>query len=64
MPDRFHIITGGPGSGKSTLSDALENHGYARTLEAGPVFFDRGIPDVLGLSNSLALRSRSESPLF
>ena len=91
MPDRFHIITGGPGSGKSTLIDALENRGYARTLEAGraiiqdqlsiggralpwidpaffaelmlswelrsyrmaesepgPVFFDRGIPDVLG----------------
>lgn len=91
MPDRFHIITGGPGSGKSTLIDALENRGYARTLEAGraiiqdqlsiggralpwidpaffaelmlswelrsyrtaesepgPVFFDRGVPDVVG----------------
>src|SRR5690348_10895682 len=91
MPDRFFIITGGPGSGKSTLIDALENRGHARTLEAGraiiqdqlsiggralpwidpaffaelmlswelrsyrmaesergPVFFDRGIPDVVG----------------
>ncbi len=91
MPDRFHIITGGPGSGKSTLIDALAKRGYARTLEAGraiiqdqqaiggralpwidpaffaelmlswelrsyrmaesetgPVFFDRGIPDVVG----------------
>jgi predicted ATPase len=91
MSDHFFIITGGPGSGKSTLIDALEKRGYARTLEAGraiiqdqlsiggralpwidpaffaelmlswelrsyrtaedetgPVFFDRGIPDVVG----------------
>jgi len=88
---RFIIITGGPGSGKSTLIDALENKGFARTVEAGraiiqhqmkidgqalpwadralfaelmlswemrsydlahqsegPVFFDRGIADVIG----------------
>ena len=88
---RFHVISGGPGSGKSTLIDALEQHGYARTVEAGraiiqdqvaiggtalpwgdralfaelmlswemrsyrlaqdqtgPVFFDRGVPDVSG----------------
>ena len=91
MTDRFHIITGGPGSGKSTLIDALGKRGYARTIEAGraiiqdqlaiggralpwsdpglfaefmlcwemlsyhmaqkesgPVFFDRGVPDVVG----------------
>lgn len=88
---RFFIITGGPGSGKSTLIDALEARGFARTIEAGRaiireqmanggnalpwsdphafaermfawelrsyaraaerddvVFFDRGIPDVIG----------------
>lgn len=33
--DSLHIITGGPGSGKSTLIDALERRGYARSLEAG-----------------------------
>lgn len=91
MPERFHIITGGPGSGKSTLIDALASNGYALMPEAGraiiqdqvsiggsalpwsdreafadlmlswemrsyreaatrpgPVFFDRGIPDVVG----------------
>jgi len=91
MSDRFFIITGGPGSGKSTLIDALEKSGCSRTVEAGRgviqdqmaigghalpwqdrllfahlmlswemrshhiaqfvkgrVFFDRGVPDVLG----------------
>jgi len=89
--DRFFVITGGPGSGKSALIDALQSAGYARSveagrgiiqdqvaiggsalpwidpalfsemmlcwemrsyrlaeLEAGPIFFDRGVPDVLG----------------
>lgn len=87
----FFIITGGPGSGKSSLIDALHQRGYARSIEAGRgiiqdqtaisgralpwhdrilfaelmlcwemrsyqiaqqssgiVFFDRGVPDVLG----------------
>jgi predicted ATPase len=89
--DRFHIITGGPGSGKTTLIEALRARGFACSVEAGrgiiqdqvaiagralpwhdpllfaelmlswemrsyriaeltdgPVFFDRGVPDVLG----------------
>lgn len=88
---RFYIISGGPGSGKTSLLDALEMQGYCRTEEAGrgiiqqqvaiggcalpwddrlqfaelmlsweirsyqmaqqttgPVFFDRGVPDVAG----------------
>jgi predicted ATPase len=88
---RFVVITGGPGSGKSTLIDALAARGFTRTIEAGRaiikeqvasgrgalpwsdprafaeqmfewelrsyaraltadgvVFFDRGIPDVVG----------------
>ena len=31
----FFVITGGPGSGKSTLIDALAARGFARTVEAG-----------------------------
>lgn len=88
--NNFFIITGGPGSGKSSLIDALRDRGYTcvdevarqiirnqieiggdaihtkdqikfrdlmlaesiRTygeiLDHGPVFFDRGIPDLLG----------------
>ena len=89
--ERFFVLTGGPGSGKSTLIDALERAGFLRSLEAGrgiiqeqagiggpavpwndrglfaelmlcwemrsyrmaqqqagPVFFDRGVPDVVG----------------
>ncbi|KVO29718.1 ATPase [Burkholderia ubonensis] len=88
---RFFVVTGGPGSGKSTLIDALGRAGFARSQEAGrgviqdqvavdgpalpwrdrsafaelmlgwemrshhlarqargPVFFDRGVPDVIG----------------
>lgn len=33
--DRLIVFTGGPGSGKSTLIDALEQHGHARSEEAG-----------------------------
>lgn len=96
--DRFFVLTGGPGSGKSTLIEALERAGHAGSAEAGrgvirdqaaiggralpwcdprafaelmlcwdmrshhmarersgPVFFDRGIPDVLGYLRLLGL---------
>jgi predicted ATPase len=96
--ERFFVLTGGPSSGKSTLIDAIEQSGYARSLEAGrgiiqdqsaiggralpwddrtlfaemmlcwemrsyhmaqqqagPVLFDRGIPDVLGYLRLLGL---------
>src|SRR5262245_29869948 len=33
--ERFHVVTGGPGSGKTSLIDALARAGYARTVEAG-----------------------------
>ena len=33
--ERFHVITGGPGSGKSTLIEALGRRGYAHSIEAG-----------------------------
>ena len=33
--DRFYVITGGPGSGKTALLDALADRGYQRSLEAG-----------------------------
>lgn len=89
--DRFFVITGGPGSGKSSILDALQARGFARSMEAGrgiiqdqveiggqalpwinpaafaelmlcwemrsyrmalewsgDVFFDRGLPDVIG----------------
>ncbi|GAA3086665.1 AAA family ATPase [Streptosporangium carneum] len=89
--ERFVVITGGPGAGKSTLIEALGRHGFACVPEAGraiirdqtaiggralhqadsllfaeiilawemrsyrhaagqtgTVFFDRGIPDVVG----------------
>lgn len=88
---RFFVVTGGPGSGKSSLLDALQDRGFARSVEAGRgiiqdqvaiggqalpwsnpaafaelmlswemrsyhiaqewsgvVFFDRGMPDVVG----------------
>jgi predicted ATPase len=89
--ENFYVITGGPGSGKTSLLEALHRRGYARSIEAGrgiiqdqmaiagralpwidpllfaelmlcwemrsyhlaqeitgPMFFDRGVPDVLG----------------
>jgi predicted ATPase len=96
--ERFYVITGGPGSGKSSLVEALHHRGYARSIEAGrgiiqdqmaiagralpwsdpvlfaelmlcwemrsyqiarevavPVFFDRGVPDVLGYLRLLGI---------
>lgn len=89
--DSFFVLTGGPGSGKSSLVTALADAGHAHSPEAGraiiqaqvaiggqalpwvdplafaelmlswdirshdaarsetgPIFFDRGVPDVLG----------------
>ncbi|MBS7696534.1 MULTISPECIES: AAA family ATPase [unclassified Chelatococcus] len=100
MTERFFVITGGPGAGKTTLIEALATEGYATAPEAGrgiiqdqvtidgqalpwrdkglfaemmlaadlatyrmqmlrigadgaegPVFFDRGIPDIAGYLN-------------
>jgi predicted ATPase len=89
--ERFFVVTGGPGSGKSSLLEGIHRHGYLTPSEAGrgviqdqiaigghalpwgdrqlfselmlswdmrsyhiaeqsfgPVFFDRGVPDVIG----------------
>lgn len=55
MADRpdFHIITGGPGSGKTTLIDALAALGFQHMPEAGrAIIRDQveigGVPDVSG----------------
>jgi predicted ATPase len=96
--DRFFIVTGGPGSGKSTLIEALAVAGLqcmpeagraiiqqqvasggsalpwdnrlafaqlmfrwdvhswrAARLRQGPVFFDRGVPDVVGYLQLIGL---------
>ena len=97
--ERLFVLTGGPGSGKSTLIEALARAGYAGSVEAGRaviqgqmaidgpalpwrdppafaelmlcweirsyhlakdqaglVFFDRGVPDVVGYLRLLGLR--------
>ena len=33
--DRFFVLTGGPGSGKTTLIEALRHAGFATSVEAG-----------------------------
>jgi predicted ATPase len=95
--ERLFVLTGGPGSGKTTLIEALAQAGHARTVEAGRaiireqvaidgpalpwrdpplfaelmlsweirswrmaqdgavVFFDRGVPDVVGYLRLLGL---------
>lgn len=35
MSDRFFVITGGPGAGKTTLVEALKRAGFAGSVEAG-----------------------------
>ena len=35
LHDRLFVITGGPGSGKTTLIEALEAVGFTRTMKAG-----------------------------
>lgn len=35
ITDRFFVVTGGPGAGKSTPIDALAKLGYACSIEAG-----------------------------
>ncbi len=101
VPESHHhliVITGGPGSGKTSLIDALKAAGFETTVEAGraiiqdqaviggdalpwrdrsafaeqmlawemrsyraaqalagPVFFDRGVPDVIGYLNLMRL---------
>ena len=35
VPDRFFVLTGGPGAGKTTLVEALRARGFAATKEAG-----------------------------
>jgi len=43
--DRFYVITGGPGSGKTSLIEALRSRGHSSSVEAG-----RGI-----ISNQVAI---------
>ena len=96
--ERFFVVTGGPGSGKTTLIEALKDAGFAASVEAGrgiiqdqvatggtalpwhnaelfaelmlswemrsyhlaqqttgPVFFDRGVVDMVGYYRLLGL---------
>ncbi|MBX3506151.1 MAG: AAA family ATPase [Parvibaculum sp.] len=98
LQENFHIVTGGPGAGKTTLIDQLAVRGFATVEEAGrriirqqresggnathdgnrlafrdlmfrdavatyvrmtpakgPVFFDRGLPDLLGYSRLIGV---------
>lgn len=98
VTDRFAVLTGGPGSGKTTLAERLATLGYATSPEAsralirdqkaiggplryerdpvlyadvvlawemrsyrealdrpGPVFFDRGMPDVASIHLQLGV---------
>ena len=96
--DNFYVVTGGPGSGKTSIIEALRSRGYQCPSEAGrgviqdqvriegpalpwsdrllfaelmlswdmrsyhsaqhssgPIFFDRGVPDVLGYLRLLGI---------
>jgi predicted ATPase len=52
--ERLFVLTGGPSSGKSTLLDALQESGYARSLEAG-----RGT-----IQDQSAIGGRAVAPTF
>ena len=97
-PNRFYVITGGPGSGKTSIIEALRFGGYLCSTEAGraiiqdqvtiggtavpwtdrslfaelmlqwemrsyhlaaqgagPAFFDRGVPDIIGYLRLIGL---------
>lgn len=101
--NRFHVITGGPGAGKTSVIEGLRSRGYACSIEAGraiiqdqvaiggsalpwsdrilfaelmlqwemrsyhqakqspgPVFFDRGVPDVLGYLRLVGLPAAAD----
>ena len=58
---RLHIITGGPGSGKSTLIDALAEAGVATSPEVGRSIIREEVArggDALPWSNHLAFAER------
>jgi predicted ATPase len=42
--NRFFVLTGGPGSGKTSIIDALQQAGYSRTLEAGRAIIQDQVP--------------------
>lgn len=54
--DRFFVLTGGPGSGKTTLIEALRQAGFATSLEAG-----RGIIRDQSAIDGSALPSRNRA---
>jgi len=59
--DNLIVITGGPGSGKTTLIDALSAAGYARTMEAGRAVIKEQLEaggDALPWDNQLAFAEK------
>jgi predicted ATPase len=59
--ERFFVVTGGPGSGKTTLIEALETAGFARTAEAGRAVIQEQLAsggDALPWKNPLAFAEK------